>query len=210
MKHAAIILLVLFVFRTAHAEVNVGYTLEWLADTSLHVGIYTAKTVKAPKDHSVHIEAVLAESLRGTAPKSFEFDYYLNPVQPDKVPPPKEGDKFLIFMRETERSGIRAQAIVNLTSPATISPFAALAPDFSVLKDGADIEKRVKARIAKKTGTPKDFGDRSGEIEFDVPPGTPAYEALFSGSACYLVVPEDLKELTKTPVTVLPRSAPKK
>ena len=184
----------------ASAEIIVGSTLEWLTDTSPYIGIYLASKVGSDAPGQVYVEATLSTPLRGDLPKYFSFDYpTLDFVENNKAAcVPKEGDTFLIFLRDAGKNDVRWEHIINLTCPA-MRGFAhvAIRPDFSILTNGAAIEKVVRDRMAKRGLTAMSWGEyppMEHRFDIEVPSGTPAFSALYAGSKCYLLVPFDLQK----------------
>jgi hypothetical protein len=190
----------LFISTVAHAEIIVGATVEWMTDTCPYIGIYRALTVSANSTEQVHIEAELMDAILGKAPKSFTFDY---PTWVKQKTPngPKIGDRFLIFLRDTDEHDIRWQHLISLSTPALSSyDHVALRPDFSLLDDGKEIETVVRNRAkAKPLSAMKwhEYPKIEDRFRVEVPLASPAGLVLFSGSACYLLVPDDLLNMTK-------------
>ena len=105
----------------------------------------------------------------------------------------------MVFLREAGANDIRLEEVINLTKPICGCELrAALEPDFSVLTDRTAIEKVVKDRIATKPLTPTPWGDYPDDrFRLEIPRGTAAYRAVFGGSSCYLIVPDDLLSASK-------------
>jgi hypothetical protein len=90
------------------------------------------------------------------------------------VPPGSRGDAVLVFAR-----GDLIVDVINLKNPPTRGETAAYTKDFRVLETGPAILEYV--RKVKRRGT------ESKKVE--VPTGSEAFKALYSGSTCYLIVP---------------------
>jgi len=202
MKRIIMSIVLLLAAGSARAEIICGVTLEWLADTCPYVAIYSAQIVSPDAPGQAHISATLAESLRGEPPKTFSFDYpTFDAASQKSAHTPAVGDKFLIFLRDadTRPKEVRWEHIISLTHPSTRGwAHVAVRPDFTVLTDGDQIAKIVRERIAKKTVVPTLWREYPRDrFRVEVPMGTPAFDSLFSGSTCYLIVPDDLLEVAK-------------
>lgn len=186
----------------ARAEIMCGITLEWLADTCPYVGTYSARTVSRDADyHQLRVSATLVESLRGKPPQEFSFDYPTFDAAVKSGRTASIGNKFLIFLQDadTQPKEVRWEHIISLTDPATRGyAHVALRPDFTLLTDGDQILQVVRERIAKHAVTPTLWREYpSDRIRLEIPSDTPAYRAIFSGSSCYLIVPDDLLNIGK-------------
>ena len=172
----------------------VGATLEWLTDTCPYIGIYTASRFSLAAPCQAYIDASLSESLRGEAPKTFSFPYPTCNGKNNKADCVlEEGEKFLIFLRDAGKADIRSEQVINLTCPASQGwEHVALRPDFSLLRDGAAIEKVVRQRIVEGQLTAMPWrAYPENRFDIEVPLDTPAFQALYGGSSSFLIVPAD-------------------
>jgi len=205
MRLLAIIVSAALAASAARAEDVAGLTLEWLADTCPYIGVYrveSASPIDADPSHYLHIVSSLTDALRGEPPKDFAFEYpgagtTSNPGTAD----PAVGHRFLTFLRDAAPKDIRWEQIISLTTPAKQGyAYVALRPDFTLLSDGKQIERIVRDRIAKKPLKAMAWREYPGRLStVEIPPGTPAYEAIDLGSACYLIVPDDLRPPSRKP-----------
>jgi len=183
---------------TALGEINVGLTLESLADTCPYIGIYSLASVSYSSPYLPHVEASLVKKLRGEPPEKVTFSYASLAGLP-KVTKPEKGDRFMVFFRNAAAKDIRMEEVIGLTKIVRGGQLSlAVEPDFSVVSSGAAIQKIVTDRIASKPVQPlrwREYPDNRFRLE--VPHGTPAYGALFAGSSCFLIVPDDLLALSK-------------
>lgn len=207
-----ILFLILLCARNVQAEINCGVTLEWLADTCPYVGLYSALTVSRETSGSIHVSAALETSLRGEPPKTCSFKYpTFSRVSQRPARAPEVGDKFLIFLRDadTRPKEIRWEHIISVTHPSVYgSEHVALRPDFTLLTDGNQILKVVKDRIGKEALTPTPWREYPRDrFRVEVPVDTPVFSAIFRGSSCYLIVPDDLLEVCENARKKMGRSA---
>ena len=184
----------------AHGEIQVGESLEYLADTCPYIGVYTFDHMSPGSKDCLPVVASLTKTLRGQPPSLTTFtcpnpDSAWNQMR-IKL---HSGDHFLVFFRDAGTNDVRIEVVISLTEPIRGGELsAALEPDFSVVSNEVAIEKIVHDRIASKPVRPvrwRDYPDNRFRLE--VPPGTPAYGALFGGSSCYLIVPDDLLAMSK-------------
>jgi hypothetical protein len=203
MRFFAIIVSAALVASAARAEEVAGFTLEWLADTCPYIGVYRVQStspIDSDPSHYLHIVSSLTGALRGEPPKDFAFEYPgpgpgCNEGQVD----PAVGDRFLIFLRDAGPKDIRWEQIISLARPAKhCYPYVALRPDFTLLTDGKQIERIVRDRIAKRPLKAMGWREYPRDLSsVEIPPGTPADEAINAGSRCYLIVPDDLRPLPR-------------
>ena len=202
MHRFIILIVILLATSSVRAEIICGVTLEWLADTCPYVGIYSTQTISPDSPGSLHISATLTKSLRGEPPKTFSFNYpTFNTASQRSARAPEVGDKFLLFLRaaDTRSKEIRWEQIISLTHPSAHGyAHVALRPDFTLLTDGDQIVKVVSERIAKKAVIPTPWREYPHDrFRVEVPMDTPAFSAIWGGSSCYLIVPDDLLEVAK-------------
>jgi len=172
---------------SAHAEIMVGETLEYLTDTCPQIAIYrvvdTTQSING-------FRGELVESLRGNPPREFRFDGVTN------AKTLAVGDEELCFLRSTGKE-MRWEETIPLTHPA-VQGNAALRPDFSICTKKADI--LVVVRLREETYPLQEQRWRqypASRLQVEIPGGTPAWKAVFGGSACFLLVPPDLIPVTR-------------
>jgi hypothetical protein len=105
-----------------------------------------------------------------------------------KNAPPSVGAEFLLFFSDKEELNYA----IDLSFPTQIYNLA-YTQDFSVLLTKQAILDAVSDRLARLE---KEHGEKGKDREWKgmslpVPEGTEAYRSLYSGSACFLIVPED-------------------
>jgi len=133
--------------------------------------------------------------MRGSPPTVLEFEFPRPDLTHNEVQRgPQVGDRFLVFFRLSDRNDVRWEYFINLTQPAKIGWVnVAIRPDFSVLLDGKQIESVVAERIKFKSLSALRWQEfPQDRLRVQVPFDAPAAKALWSGSAVYLMVPNDL------------------
>ncbi len=204
---ALIVVVSLFLLSTpnAEAEIMVAESLEWLTDSTPHVGEYqileaTPRTVS--NWFQIHMKVKLISSLKGDCPKTstFKIRSYV-----DKIPELKVGTNAIFFLTTVApEPSVRYKVSLN-TPPKRGFSDIAYSKDFRLLIKGDEIRSIVKKRAALKKNV--DVADPeaiakvfamggSGAVRMEVPFSSTAYQALYGGSSCFLVVPADpeLKE----------------
>lgn len=186
-----------FAFNLAlQAEIMVGASLEWLADTSPGIGVYQVTRKNRESASAFQLSFRLEKTLKGTPPESTDSAYW---VRPEKGSPEAiigDGNRFLIFFKLDEKNLPRVAHLINLSTPQRGGmESVAVNSKFEVLTDPAKILALVQGRIeshpkAVPTGW-QEYPDSRFDVE--VPTGSPAHAVLWSGSTCYLLLPEDLK-----------------
>jgi len=177
----ALIALIFLGVSPASAEINVGYSLDWLVDSCPHIAVVQRVEKKLP-DRVV--EAGVKSVLKGDPPRSGRFDYYT----PSDM---KLGNEFLVFWDANKHF----RYAIDLDQAPTSSFSAAFTDDFKVYTDGEDIVDAAKERLRHKPAGPVrvDANNRPkrGAICLDVPVDSAAWKIMWGGSACYLWVPAD-------------------
>ena len=166
------LIVLLLLVSAARAEIMVGESLEWLVDSSPQIGLYTVLGVKR-SDPAARASVRLSrqQNLRGGPPVSLDYRLFLPPEAQ-----PSRGEPLMVFLQEGT-----IHRVFRLDHPVVRGEAAALTSDFQVLKTGTAIREAVRRRLK----TPR--SNRCQRVE--VPWGTPAAEALYSGSSCYLLLP---------------------
>jgi hypothetical protein len=118
MKPVRWILALLFVAaaQSAHAEIAVAPTLEWLADHCIDSGVYQVTEATKLKDLTAcyKVAFTLDEALRGDPAQSVEERYAFVEV----------GDRFLICFQHYENGERRVVQLINLSRRSYKSSFA--------------------------------------------------------------------------------------
>ena len=210
-KLLLLVLAALSVPAALKAEIARGRSLEWLADTSVCIGIYRTVSIAGKKPGSDNIVSCqMMEALKGTAPAVATFDFF--PRRRDaqgyfRPAPLTLEDRFLIFFRNDESGRLKPTHHIILSQPLTGGERGlAINDKFEVIADSDRILRIVKERLSIKPSAkvlPMD-GDPSIQLDLDtkkptspqvnvqVPWSSPAHDQLWSGSVCYLLIPEDL------------------
>ena len=152
------------------------------------------------------VRAKLVRSLRGTPPATLSVVCSAYTKFPGSMPLKFDAeDQFLVFWSETATHELTRVNVISLTKPPPnrnkplasdgLSP--ALRPDFTVLKDGKLIEQVVKERIAAKPQArrPPAGSHDDNVARVEIPDMTEAYNAIYNGSVCYLIIPKDLVQI---------------
>ena len=184
----------------ADAKDEMGESLEWLADTSPAIGIYTAGApdkLDGIKDYlQFDADLKLKETLKGAPPAQLKSQpiYFIA-----KKYSPKndvaEGDRFLVFLWPDAKEAMRVEYMISLSKPKAPDSRLALAYNakFDVLADEKTILSTMRERLAAHPGmSPLPKPGQWEESAVEVPPGTPAYQALYSGSVVSMMLPADL------------------
>lgn len=165
---------------SARAEIALAESLEWLVVSRPHI----ARTeVGGVADGIVETRV---EFLKGTPPIAETIRSHVEAG----AEPPAIGSGSLLFFGE---DGSLDRAI-DLAAPAM--PTA----DFRVPREGEEVLEIVRRRLARLEAEPPPVdpgrpGPLSepprGYLRVRVPEGTPAWQSLRAGSACFLIVPAD-------------------
>ena len=198
--------LALFLAAPARAEVTVGESLDWLVLSRPHVAVAEVVHVtdEGP-DRQGYTQRIArlrrAEVLKGEPPEQASRKEHVG--KPGEAGGPAKGAAFLLFFDDQKQISYA----INLDSPTTRWQGAAFTTDFRVLGDRAAIMAVVNKRLKQlKDDPPKEkpqaeapnvFTPQGQFLRLDVPHGTPAYQALFAGSSCFLIVPADPEHKAK-------------
>lgn len=180
----------------ARGELVVAESLDWLVVANPDLAVARVVRVESPGENGAQVTAHFRRSrtLRGNPPLEAACTMLVSksarPGEPQVRPEP--GEEYLLVLR-----GKEIHQAINLTHPVQTGPGVALTTDFKVLSSGADILQAVAARLEKLPTRPPEAQDvnystpERGFRRLPVPPNTPAYRVLYSGSGCFLVVPDD-------------------
>jgi hypothetical protein len=196
MKSALIILLFLTATFSARAEIMVGSSLEWLADTSTAVGVFEVTKSHHKSDSEFDLTFRFHKPLKGNAPQVTTSSYWVRLPKDTDPPTVDEGDRFLIFFKPDERASLRVAHLINLTKSQNGGMDSiAITSKFKILTEEAEIlnvvEQRLKAFPKATTSKWREYPNSRFDVE--VPTDSPAFRVFYGGSTCYLVVPDDLK-----------------
>ncbi|GEM_PF-7114698 len=167
------------------AEINIGKSIDWLVVDSLHI-------------RAVRMEGggkVTSEVLKGAPPEV-----------PGIAGAQGSGELALLYFFDADS---KITATINLSTPGQGPGEPAFTPDFQVLATSREILDRVRARLERM---------KKEEVKechcFECPEESPAFKSLWSGSACFLLVPADpeykarfLEELRSEDVAVRAQAA---
>ncbi len=190
-----------------HAAIVTGNSLEWLADTSHGIGIYSVTSLHEAEEEDPALGAArlslnVETTLKGGIPKATEVKQMIvvnnwsrDPRQPkDAFPPIKAAvkDRFLVFFRLAENGAPKVVWAINISRPPPEGYLgAAITAAFQVLTDGEKIVEVVRERLRAHPRTEPVSSPSQSAVQ--VPSQSPAFRTLYSGSICYLHVPEDLR-----------------
>lgn len=163
------------------AEVVIAESLEWRTASSPQVGLYQVQKVeRADRGEakftigSVFLNRV--EVLKGKPPErtSLSLNLAMSARPGDPGAEPGAGVRYLCFFRGDTPFAL------NLKHPPRSGDQAAFNADFKLLTEADPILALVRANLNKNS---------SDYRRAEAPPGSPAFQALYSGSSCYLLVP---------------------
>ena len=191
---------------TAQAEVQSDGCVEWFADTSPMIGIYSVTAVSRKiTDHlarytlTLHLE----EGLKGQPPATVSSEYFRTGDEEKDAPAMEKGSRFLVFMKADETAKLRIDKQVWLLRQPK-KPWAGswiLDARFHVLGDEETILRETHRRInTNHRPQPLYYGMRGKMVE--APMGA-AQGLVGKGDAFLLVVPEDLLRETEAVRDVL-------
>ena len=184
------------------AETIVAPSLEWLADYSAASGTYRVRAVNR-LSQGYKIELQQEAKLRGNPPSRFTASYYAwrksirsgpSAGSPTRRALVDQGDKFLICFERRSKDSLQARQLINLTYPQRNGPaFTAITSRGKLLTDGPSILRSFQQRLRQRpAGEPATLSLNSPGRRMELEVGNAAFRALYSGSACYLLVPDDL------------------
>jgi hypothetical protein len=177
-------------------EINIANSLDWLYYHSGTVATVEINSVKeesfalADYESSITMDATIQEVYKGNEPTSKQIIIYsrLSYIGVDAWKN-MLGKQVLVFLKDVicERQCVYTiwdddRGMINLTAPGE----KALTGDFRVLKSAAEIFKyghTCMQRLKNKTAKP---------AYLEVPKDTDAHAVLYSGSSCYIMVPDVL------------------
>jgi hypothetical protein len=196
MKPTVFVFLFLVCALALRAEIIVGSSLEWLADTSASVGIYQVTESRKESDSAFQLSFKLDDTLKGTPPRSPASSYGVRFRSGTQPPSVAVGSRFLIFFKPDDKDLVRVEHLINIStiqdggwdSIAINSKFEALADQAQIL---ATVRGRLKSHPTNTSTRWRECPDSRFDVE--VPIGSSAFTVLFGGSSCYLLVPDDLK-----------------
>jgi hypothetical protein len=174
------------------SEINVGDSLDWMTiDSEL---ILKGRVLKADRaDRIIKVQEVLKGEAEGPEIRIRVWDTW------------SSADHSLLFFLKKGREKDEAwtlrtasYGIVDLEEPAR----SAITAELKVLRDADQILKRVRSRIQLQKDQPDRYKpvpetggifwrSLKGRLLLEVDFESEAWKALYSGSACYLVVPAD-------------------
>jgi len=195
MKLITILIAAFCYVATAQASLIVGKSAEWLCDNSDTVGIY--KVVKGSvvttnnndSRHRYTYTLQLSESLKGDPAKKCDAKFSVHVLTAQKTGDTvQESDELIVFFqtKKTYEPAIIHQ--INLSRPWHAgASFVAVDAKFNVIAKRNQIIALVQSRLKQPP---------SQSVQVAIPPDSAAWTAVWAGSACFLLVPEDLKPKT--------------
>lgn len=171
-----------FGFGTARAGIIVRESLDWLTLSCPHIAVGEVTTTRDEKHEKAlwmneSVEIIVTEVLKGFPPKRAVFSRHI----PVNTSPRKSKDEFLLFFK---KDGIEIHAVAALTTQPLSSLEAAITKDFKVLREKNAILGIIRDRLKHGPMISRSF-------RREVPENTEAFKSLWSGSACFIVVPAD-------------------
>ncbi len=167
------------------AEIAFAESLEWLVDNSVRIGVAEVTGFRdawkpglegAQSDYR-SVQMKVTKALKGKPPETLDAPAGLlwRPW------PPPEKAEVLLFLGEDSKV-LSALALSGRFEKVSYN--TAFTKDFRVLSSRQEILEAVETRLAlKRPG--------KGNFQMEVPEESPAFKALWGGSACYLRVPAD-------------------
>ena len=203
MKLKLFFIIFLLLSSPAEAENIVVSSLEWLTDTSSAVGIYTVNTCKI-KEVGCYVcpyecSVILLRTLKNIPPEERTIIYYNYTFDINDI---GSGDQILVFFSEDDHGEKQVIHQINLDKPQKRGDqFIAVTSEFELLTEKDKIlgivETRLKEFPNQKVLKYGEWPKVEDRFEIEIPIDNPVYTPVNSGSGCYLVVPEDLKEKAK-------------
>lgn len=202
MKKTGLLLLFVFSLFSASAEINIGNSIEWLcADAGLIATGRLKSYAKAEAGNNLWTCTIeTMEILKGTTESPLEFT--INNIAEDSLKKyVSEQTTLLIFLKESEKPFKNKKVKTSWYIMETINSVPALinllkpqeglitAQTFSVL-NYRDLIISVCRLCLKKIAEYEIQGETVFMNYLEIPFKTPAYSLLYSGSACYLTVPD--------------------
>jgi hypothetical protein len=184
------IVLATFVAVPLRAEINMAASLEWLcvdADVVVKGTVISVKEIKSDKGISAIIRMVKTSVYKGQTPDTFEIhtDYY----SPNWITKAFKGKSILAFLKynpDQEKifhplkiGNSQHWSLIELGEKAK-----GYAGNFKVLKTEKEIIEYI-IPVIKETD-----GKRGKMYLLDIPYETEAFGDLYSGSSCFLYVPD--------------------
>jgi hypothetical protein len=173
-----------FIGPVAHAEINMGESIEWLTVSRPSIGV-----VESVGTSRGFLTGRTVLTLKGSPPKEPSFPVGWN-VPAERW---KKEHQWVVFF---DLAGVPS-AVYDLTDPWKDGR-AAISADLSLLDTREEILAAIDGAMKASGGqtaaqgrVPNIFTKERGFVRLEVPPGTPAYGALWGGSTCYLIVPAD-------------------
>ncbi len=194
MKFTIAFLALLILPLSLRAEVIVGKSLEWLTDTSSGAGIYIVDTAANKSFSDYKLTLRLHQPLKSDPSKSARSDYWIRP----NVNPPSTvvsaGDRFLVFFAPDEKGVSQVAHLINLSN-TQVAGFESVAINaaFQRVTDSAEILRIVRERLRTHPKTEVVRLHEYPDTRVEVPYDATGHRELYSGSTCYLLVPEDLR-----------------
>jgi hypothetical protein len=178
------------------AEIMVGASLEWLADTSPGIGVYEVTRQNRESASAFQLSFRLEKTLKGTPPENSGSPYWVRSSKESSETNIANGNRFLLFFKLDEKDTLRVAHLINLSTPQLGGmESTAINSRFEVITDPAKIlavvQERIKSHPKALPTKWHEYPDSRFDVE--VPTGSAAHAVLWGGSTCYLLLPQDLK-----------------
>jgi hypothetical protein len=203
MKTLVATVLVCCLAGSTEASLIIERSVEWLCDFSDAMGMYSvaSNSVVATNQNGRQrwtYTLQLSEPLKGNPPKECKSEFSTHGSAATNGDSIQGGDQVLVSFQTQQSSSPTILHQINLARPWHAGAgYVAVTAQFSVLLDGKQITELVRARLKKQSGRlpPATNGPHHGS-HVEVPPDTQAWKALWAGSVCSLLVPDDLKTIS--------------
>ncbi|GMU56539.1 MAG: hypothetical protein AMXMBFR33_56850 [Candidatus Xenobia bacterium] len=179
-----VLLGVLVLVTLARAEIMVADSLEWLVVSSPTVAVMRVEgAVRENRDDVGYIQTTLklglVKALKGQPPPTTTYGILvLDSARPGELnSQPQEGEDLLAFWR-----GHSVRRVLSLKHPPSRGEQAAYTSSFKLLRSREEILAAVQPWLTRPAL-------KSRKVE--VPTGSGAFQGLYSGSTCYLIVPDE-------------------
>lgn len=182
----------------SRAEIMVAPTLEWLADHCIDSGVYrVARVDKKPNLNRVYeITLQRSKPLRGKPTSQVRETYSAQtpPREKRKRPAVRVGDEFLVCFQHYEKGQRRVVQLINLSNPQKRGyNTIAVTSKLELLRDGKRIRRLFEQRLkSHPKGDPVLIHDYSKDNRFELDFDSDVYQAIYSGSSCFVRIPSDL------------------
>ena len=197
MRIISIILLLLAGSLLPIQAINVGgFSLEWLADHAVSIGIYKIAEIGVKTERDATLRLTIDRAIKGSPPKEAKSDFLVGYKQTTTRVELKSGQRFLLFLDRSASGTVEVVHLINLEKPDSGGlESLAITAQFEALTQEARILSVVQARVSKpgRDGRVKGVESPPNQFRVEVPTESTAFKRMYHGSSCFLYVPSDLK-----------------